>query len=243
MKKIILLTIIMFGYIYSNAQDKIYFTDGNQVEVKILEVNTNDVKYKKHSNIEGPTYTKDKSEIHMIVYQNGENEIFKEDTPKDIYVSKKSVKEESFRKNRIYIQVVSLSSDGTVLIPNIAFELISSKSKWGHEFSIDYRSFSTTSDEINILRLGGANNYYKKGNGKGFYVGPAASLAFISYSDYNGSIDFTALDIGGQIGGQFQLSSSFGLNIRGKLGYLLPFESGYTGAFYSDILAGVNFSF
>ena len=109
-----------------------------------------------------------------------------------------SAKYEDVRNNRIHIQIVSFSSDGTVFIPNIAYERINTKSKWGHEFSIDYRAFSTTSYEISILRLGGADNYYTKGNGKGFYVGPAAALAFVSYSDNNGSVDFTALDIGGR---------------------------------------------
>ena len=250
MKKILLLTIALFSFVTLKAQDKVYFTNGDQLEVKVLEVNADNVKYKKYSNIEGPTYTKNKSEIIKVIYQNGESEIFKGDVNNNIYLeknynqeSKSSKEEKQFRKNRIYIQIASFSTDGIVLIPNIAYERLNSKSKWGQEFSIDYRAFTTTLYDISILRLGIAGNYYLKGKGKGFYVGPATSLAFIDYSDSNNKVSFTALDLGGQIGGQFQISDSFGINIRGKLGYLLPLAAGTEGAFYFDSLFGINFSF
>ena len=60
------------------AQDVIVKKDGSTILSKVLEVNTADVKYKKISNLEGPTYTISKSEIMAINYKNGEKELFEE---------------------------------------------------------------------------------------------------------------------------------------------------------------------
>jgi len=59
------------------SQDKIYLKNGENINVKILEVNLDDLKYKKFSNQEGPLYTIIKSDIHMVIYENGETDIFK----------------------------------------------------------------------------------------------------------------------------------------------------------------------
>ena len=58
------------------AQDLIVKKNGEEVNAKIIEVGTKEVKYKNSTNIEGPTYTIDKSEIVFVKYKNGEKEIF-----------------------------------------------------------------------------------------------------------------------------------------------------------------------
>lgn len=59
----------------TNAQDTIYFDSGAPVVIaKILEVNPTNLKYKKYSNTEGPTYTVERGEIEKVVYANGEIE-------------------------------------------------------------------------------------------------------------------------------------------------------------------------
>ena len=58
------------------AQDVITKKDGTDIQVKILEVSSNEVKYKKYSNPDGPTFTLPKSEILIVRYENGENEVF-----------------------------------------------------------------------------------------------------------------------------------------------------------------------
>jgi len=59
-----------------NAQDKIFLKSGEKIEAKIIEVNLNDIKYKKFSNLEGPLRTIIKDAIHMVLYENGESEMF-----------------------------------------------------------------------------------------------------------------------------------------------------------------------
>tara|TARA_B110000003_G_C16529485_1_gene488334 strand:+ start:97 stop:975 length:879 start_codon:yes stop_codon:yes gene_type:complete len=74
MKKTLLIFIFLpfIGF----AQDNIILRDGNEIGAKILEINVDNIKYKKHSNQDGPTYTKNINDIFMIKYQNGEKEIF-----------------------------------------------------------------------------------------------------------------------------------------------------------------------
>ena len=62
------------------AQDVIVFRTGDEVKAKVEEVGTSEVKYRKFENPSGPLYTKSKSEIFMIRYQNGDKEVFKDET-------------------------------------------------------------------------------------------------------------------------------------------------------------------
>ena len=73
--------LVMFMLLCSTAifaQDVIVKKDGSTILAKVLEVNTDNIRYKKHSNLNGPTYTIGKSEIMSINYENGEKEVFKE---------------------------------------------------------------------------------------------------------------------------------------------------------------------
>ena len=59
----------------TQAQDVITTKDGTDIKAKIIEVTSNEVKYKKLSNPNGPLFTINKSEILIIRYENGENEV------------------------------------------------------------------------------------------------------------------------------------------------------------------------
>ena len=66
--------------IHANAQDVILMKDGNTIVSKILEITASDIKYKKFSNLEGPTYTISKADVKVINYANGEKDSFEETT-------------------------------------------------------------------------------------------------------------------------------------------------------------------
>ncbi len=61
---------------FTFAQDKIYKIDNSVIEAKVLEINKTDIKYKKFSNQNGPAYIIPVREISMIVYENGEKEVY-----------------------------------------------------------------------------------------------------------------------------------------------------------------------
>ncbi|MBP5318369.1 MAG: hypothetical protein J6Y77_03085, partial [Paludibacteraceae bacterium] len=50
--------------------------DSRKIEAVVLEISDSEVKYKKQSNPDGPTYVEKKSNIATIVYSNGDVEVF-----------------------------------------------------------------------------------------------------------------------------------------------------------------------
>ena len=74
MKRLILFLIIISNFSY--AQDLMIYKSGDEKEVKILKISSSEITFKKFSNINGPEYTIDLSEIFMIKYKNGDKDIF-----------------------------------------------------------------------------------------------------------------------------------------------------------------------
>lgn len=60
------------------AQDIIHRNNGKKIESKIIEINSNEIKYKDFYNQDGPIYTLDKKFINQIVFQNGTIEKYDE---------------------------------------------------------------------------------------------------------------------------------------------------------------------
>jgi tetratricopeptide (TPR) repeat protein len=71
---------MLFSFV-SFSQDKIYKTDGTIVEAKIQEVGEAEIKFKKFSNQNGPMYSVKKEFVKMIVYENGEKEVYNQEQP------------------------------------------------------------------------------------------------------------------------------------------------------------------
>jgi hypothetical protein len=55
--------------------DEIIKTNGDVIQVKILDVSPQEISYKKCDNLEGPTYRIDPDEIFMIKYSNGSKDV------------------------------------------------------------------------------------------------------------------------------------------------------------------------
>ena len=79
MKKILFLLTLITADVH--AQDIIVKKDVNTIVSKVLEVNASDVKYKKYSNLDGPTYTISKAELLSINYKNGDRDLFSDTAP------------------------------------------------------------------------------------------------------------------------------------------------------------------
>lgn len=77
MKKqfITLLSLIMIST-FCYSQDILTKKNGEDIQAKVLEVLTSEVKYKKFDNQNGPTFTILKSDLLMIRYENGTKDIF-----------------------------------------------------------------------------------------------------------------------------------------------------------------------
>ncbi len=75
MKKLLLLALVMVT-VHLSAQDYIILLNGSEIKAKVLEINDQNIKYKKFSNLTGPTYTMNRSDIFLIKYESGDKDIF-----------------------------------------------------------------------------------------------------------------------------------------------------------------------
>lgn len=87
MRIIVVLFVMMLSAIVADAQDVIVKKDGSIILSKVLEVNSSDIKYKKFSNLNGPTYSVEKAEVLSINYENGEKDVFTESNSNEVVAS------------------------------------------------------------------------------------------------------------------------------------------------------------
>lgn len=78
--KNVIITIALFCSLHIMGQDVIVKKDGSTILSKVLEINPSDIKYKKFSNPNGPTYTIEKSEVMSVNYENGDKDTFNTQT-------------------------------------------------------------------------------------------------------------------------------------------------------------------
>lgn len=84
MKKIFVTVLTsIFACTFGYSQDIITKKTSEDIQAKVLEVSTNEIKYKKFDNLEGPVFTMLKSEVLMVRYENGTKDIFTEDKNKE----------------------------------------------------------------------------------------------------------------------------------------------------------------
>lgn len=101
MKKIFF-TILTVIFIMSTcyAQDIITKKTGAEIKTKILEVGQSEIKYKKTDNLDGPTYTILKSDVIMIIYENGTNDVFFEEKKNENTTSENESNRDLFPKGQ-----------------------------------------------------------------------------------------------------------------------------------------------
>jgi hypothetical protein len=76
MKQTLLLIILGLIFSSSYSQDKIYRNNGKIVEAKILEIGSDEIRYKEFNNLDGPIYILETDKIKKIVFANGTSQQF-----------------------------------------------------------------------------------------------------------------------------------------------------------------------
>jgi len=77
------------------SQDIITKKSGEDIQAKVLEVTTTEVKYKKFDNLNGPVFSILKSELLLIRYENGS---------KDVFNDNKKVEEKTISVKDMYLE-------------------------------------------------------------------------------------------------------------------------------------------
>ena len=76
MKYILLFILFVCSSNIIKAQDTLSMRSGENILVKVIEVGTTEVKYKKQDNLNGPLFSILKSDLFVIKYENGTKEDF-----------------------------------------------------------------------------------------------------------------------------------------------------------------------
>jgi len=110
MKKLLLILFILPCLLF--GQDFIVDWDGNKIQVKVIEIDTYDIKYKKYNNIEGPIYTVDKRDYIKISYENGTEDVLNINRIKELEKKEEKVQlnESSLINKKTYISLRLLPS-------------------------------------------------------------------------------------------------------------------------------------
>jgi hypothetical protein len=64
------------------SQDKLTFTNGEEINVKVVETTPGEIKFKRSDNLEGPTHVVLKSTVFSVKYTNGSTDLFGAETKK-----------------------------------------------------------------------------------------------------------------------------------------------------------------
>lgn len=79
-KSLLTVVLLVAGFLAAGfpsfAQDIITKKDGTDIKAKVLEVNENEVKYRRYDYLDGPIFTMLKSDILIVRYENGTNDVF-----------------------------------------------------------------------------------------------------------------------------------------------------------------------
>jgi len=133
-----------------------------KIACKILELSETEIKYKKASYIDGPTYTMDKNKLSMIIYANGEKELIKEDE-----LSVNQTAEIIDRRSAVKIEPFSPTMGKFV----VGYEHVL---KVGMNLEVKVGLINSSMSQSNLY----GNNYYTTG---GFFKG---GVKFLLGQDY-----------------------------------------------------------
>jgi hypothetical protein len=86
MKNLLLFILFVCSSNIIKAQDTLSTRYGENILVKVIEVGTSEVKYKKLDNLNGPDFSMLKSDLLMIKYENGTKEDFSKEEKTKIKV-------------------------------------------------------------------------------------------------------------------------------------------------------------
>ena len=79
--KRIAIAVLTLASIKTNAQDVITKKNGDDIKAHVIEVNQNEIKYKRQESPNGPLYTLSKSDILLIRYKDGTKDVFAAEQP------------------------------------------------------------------------------------------------------------------------------------------------------------------
>jgi hypothetical protein len=154
MKKILLFILFICSSNIIKAQDTLSMRSGENILVKVIEVGTSEVKYKKIDNLNGPDFSMLKSDLLMIKYENGTKEDFssvKKIEGNNLFLIDDSVQGKNdakrfYKYNKIVGTMIVANLLVLPILPSLAFS-IAATSKIPKDKNLNYPSISLMQNE------------------------------------------------------------------------------------------------
>ena len=186
MKKVLSsLVILLFAFSLSSfSQDVLFFQDGSKEEVKVLEINSQEISYKKYTNLEGPAYVINRNEVVLINFANGEHELIS--PVKTLPMKKEKPFTKDFTRNIIAFHLfdvvfgdIGLSYERILGDGNISIKVPVAFGFYG------MNPYETPFEFNNLFYSGFGLNFYPGGQGRvRYFVGPNLRMGVGRSSDY-----------------------------------------------------------
>lgn len=97
MKRLSILLVLLGIAVSMFAKDIIILKNSNKIEAVIQEVSPSEIKYKKASNADGPTFIISTSEVNSVVYSNGDVQVFAEDNQQQVSNDQQQTNDPSYK--------------------------------------------------------------------------------------------------------------------------------------------------
>lgn len=189
---------ILFCSVLGFSQDQIFLRSGEKIDVRVIEVTPEFIKYKSKANPEGPLYSKKITDVLLITYANGTTEVY--EVEKVVSASTKNkndtamiINSHSLALNFVPLLYQQLELDYQYLFPNRVI---------GISFPITYvmnPGITRSLNEFALLWSAGSDlKFYFDGQksvsfyvGFGFDVGQAESISYyteeiVEYDEFTG---------------------------------------------------------
>lgn len=223
------------------AQDKITKKGGEIVEVKILEVSPNEIKYRLLSEPEGPIFIMDKDRILEVTYENGRTEKYESTlTDEEFYIGQKK---RAIKMNFVspilgytqlaYEQNLKPGRSYEVSVGIIGLGKNQELNYWNNERQLEDQKGAFATFGYKFIRIPDfTTNNQKYGHiMQGLYVRPEVMVGHFSRNDYNYSnsqqeklkVTFGAVTV--NLGKQWVFGDIFVLDIYGGIGYAFKGEN------------------
>lgn len=208
------------------AQDTIVLKSGDEIQAKVIEVNEDEISYKKFNYQDGPTFVVSREKVFMIKYADGSHEVINkeiEDDTEEDYEYEYQTPE--YGQNILSINPFSFFGGNF----SMSYERVLSGGLLGIRPSFLIPVFSSIGNQAGLnLDF----KFYPTKQGKvRYYLGPSG----VAYSDYRG---YFAYGIMFDHGVAFQPFHAFNITLDGAIGIG---KSKYAYGSYLILRGGINF--
>jgi hypothetical protein len=154
MKYILLFILFICSSNIIKAQDTLSMRSGENILVKVIEVGTSEVKYKKQDNLNGPVFSILKSDLLVIKYENGTKEDFSSIKKieekivfvEDLFIQGQNDAKRFYKYNKIVGTMIVANLLVLPILPSLAFS-IAATSKIPKDKNLNYPSISLMQNE------------------------------------------------------------------------------------------------